>query len=75
MESTCIIRVNGNKVKASTDNGAYQLYNEGAVKEYDSWPLKSNTWYNINGDYGLWVLKNLFNCHKGGEIINVIFEK
>lgn len=63
-------------VKATTDNAAFQLYNESVVKEYgNDWPLKKDTWYPINGEYGMWVIENEFPNTKGGEFINVEYIK
>lgn len=59
------------RVKATTDNAAFQLYNESVVPNDTKKPMKKNTWYPINGSYGKWVLDNEFPTFKGDEFINV----
>lgn len=59
------------KVQATTDNAAFQLYNESVVPNDTKKPMKKHKWYLINGSYGEWVLKNEFPTFKGGEFINV----
>lgn len=71
--STFIVDGKLKRVKATTDNAAFQLHNESIVNSIDikEWPIKKNTWYHINGSYGEWVLKNEFPNTKGNEYINV----
>lgn len=71
LDAKFIVDCKRNLVKATTDNAAFQLYNEGIIE--DGKHLK-DTWYPINSkydEYGWWVLKNEFPNIKGGEAINV----
>lgn len=57
-----------NLVKGDTINSAFQLFNEGIIKDAKHY---KDVWYPINGEYGWWVLENEFPNVKGDETINV----
>ncbi len=61
------------RIKATTKNAAFQLYNESVVNSEDikEWRIKKDTWYPINGSYGIWVIDNECPNFKGDEFINV----
>lgn len=59
------------RIKATTDNAAFQLYNESIISNDTKKPIKKHTWYHINGSYAEWVLKNEFPNTKGDEYIDV----
>lgn len=59
------------RVQATTDDAAFQLYNESIVPRDTKKPMKKHTWYPINGSYGRWVLENEFPTFRGNEFITV----
>lgn len=70
-EAKFIVDCKHKRIKATTVNSAYQLFNESIVIDYKKWPLRKHTWYPINGSYGEWVLTHEFPNYKGGEFIKV----